>query len=386
MAHQITRRTLGLSALAGAALAGAQENAPRPYTGALDGFESKVSLSDFDTQAFIYRHYAEMPLRLTFRATNRRDAERWQEEFGAKLRELVGPIPRPAGAPKATLLETREFPDYKREKLVFQSRPGMDVLAYLLTPTAGKPPFVPMICIPGHGRGVDDVVGIDEKGRDRTNKPPYMHDFAIQAVEHGMAAVAIEPFGFGCRRDERSRKQGLAQKACEPSSGAALLMGETMIGWRVADVMRTVDWIETRPELDSKRVGCMGISGGGTCTLFSAALEPRIRAAQVCCYLNTFRDSVMSMPHCIDNYVPGMLQWGEMYDIGGLVAPRPLFIQSGLKDPIFPVKASRESFARLKKIYEVFGAADNTAQEIAPLPHEFSGVEGFPFLVKHLGV
>jgi len=63
--------------------------------------------------------------------------------------------------------------------------------------------------------------------------------------------------------------------------------------------------------------------------LFSAALEPRIRAAMVSGYLNTFRDSVFSLSHCIDNYVPGILNWAEMYDIAGLIAPRPLFAESG---------------------------------------------------------
>ena len=65
-----------------------------------------------------------------------------------------------------------------------------------------------MICVPGHGRGVDDIVGIDDKGRDRTDKAGYQHDFAIQVVEAGLAAVAIEPMGFGCRRDAITRAQG----------------------------------------------------------------------------------------------------------------------------------------------------------------------------------
>jgi hypothetical protein len=119
-----------------------------------------------------------------------------------------------------------------------------------------------------------------------------------------------------------------------------------MIAWRVYDVMRTVDWIQTRRELDAARVGSMGISGGGTCTLFAAALEPRIRAAMVSGYLNTFRDSILSLSHCMDNYVPGILNWAEMYDIAGLIAPRPLFAESGERDSIFPVEASRASFAR----------------------------------------
>ena len=95
----------------------------------------------------------------------------------------------------------------------------------------------------------------------------------------------------------------------------------------------------------------MGISGGGTCTLFSAALEPRIRAAMVSGYLNTFRDCIMSVSHCIDNYVPGILNWAEMYDVAGLVAPRPLFAESGEKDDIFPDRRQpRELRAREKDL------------------------------------
>ena len=138
------------------------------------------------------------------------------------------------------------------------------------------------------------------------------------------AAFAMEPVAFGCRRDERTRVKGAGESACQPAAGAALLFGETMIGWRVYDVMRTIDWIATRGDLDAQRVGCMGISGGGTCTLFAAALEPRIKVAMMSGSLNTFRDSILSLAHCIDNYVPGILQWAEMYDVAGLIAPRSL--------------------------------------------------------------
>jgi hypothetical protein len=128
----------------------------------------------------------------------------------------------------------------------------------------------------------------------------------------------------------------------------------------------------------------MGISGGGTVTVFSAALEPRIRLAFVSGYLNTFRDSILSLSHCIDNYVPGILQWAEMYDVAGLIAPRPLFIESGEKDRIFPIGASRESYAQVKKIYEVFGAGDLVQQEVFPAEHLFHGVGGLKFAARHL--
>jgi hypothetical protein len=189
---------------------------------------------------------------------------------------------------------------------------------------------------------------------------------------------------FGYRRDAITKGKGPTVSACQPAAGSALLLGQTMIGWRVWDVMRTIDWIETRPELDRNRIGCLGISGGGTCTQFSTALDGRIKAAFISGYLNTFRDSIMSVSHCIDNYVPGILNWAENYDVAGLIAPRPLFSEGGDRDPIFPVTATRESFARVKKVYEVFGVPDRAQQEIFSGIHEFHGAKGLPFLASAL--
>jgi len=257
------------------------------------------------------------------------------------------------------------------------------VLGYLLTPKS-RGPYAAVIAIPGHGRGVDDIVGIDEHGRDRTVKAPYEYDYAIQIVEHGMAAVAIEPMAFGCRRDAITKAKGLTASACQPAAGSALLLGQTMLGWRVYDTMRTIDWIATRAELDAARVGCLGCSGGGTCTLFTAALDTRVRAAFVSSYLNTFRDSIMSISHCIDNYVPGILNWAEMSDVAGLIAPRPFFVESGEKDPIFPLAGSREAFDAVHRVYAVFGSPELCKREEFSGEHEFHGVGGLEFLRAQL--
>ena len=107
--------------------------------------------------------------------------------------------------------------------------------------------------------------------------------------------------------------------------------------------MRTIDWIETRKELDGARVGLMGISGGGTVTSFATALEPRIKVAMISGYLNTFKDSIVAMSHCIDNYVPGILNWCENYDVASLIAPRPLYVESGERDNIFPDRRQQRS-------------------------------------------
>jgi len=382
MANRITRRALGLAAMSGAA-ALAQNSSETKYTGPLDG--TKLAPHRFDPVLWTQKRHAEAPMQLTFRADNKKQAEAWQKKLRAKVTELVGGLPERGAAPKAEIVESREFPAYTREKFVFESRPGVMVLGYLLLPKKSGP-HAATICIPGHGRGVDDLVGIDDKGRERTRKESYQFDYALQAVEHGMAAVALEPMGFGCRRDPKATSRSLTTSSCQPAAGAALLFGETMVAWRVYDVMRTIDWIETRRELDAKRVGLMGISGGGTVTQFGAALDTRIQAAFVSGYLNTFRDSILSLSHCIDNYVPGILNWCEQYDVAGLIAPRAFFAESGERDNIFPVAAAREAFAKVKRVYEVMGAADACGHEVHRGEHVFHGVQGLPFMAKALKV
>lgn len=354
------------------------------YASALDGFESKVNMASFDPVAWTKERYRQMPMKLTFQAKTKPQALAWQKQLRAKLTELVGGFPAVRVPLAPQTLEVRDFPTYRREKFVINTQEGMGLLGYLVTPKDKQGPLPAMICVPGHGRGVDDLVGIDDKGRDRTLRAHYQYDFALQCVEQGLAAVAIEPMAFGCRRDARSKSRGLGNSACQPTAGAAMLFGQTMIGWRVYDVMRVCDWIETRPELNAKRIGLMGISGGGTVTTFGAALEPRIHTAFISCYLNTFLASIVSMSHCIDNYVPGILNWCEMYDVAGLIAPRPLFVESGEKDNIFPIEASIESFNRVQKVYEVFGAAANTSQEVFPGEHQFHGKQGLPFCARSL--
>jgi dienelactone hydrolase len=319
--------------------------------------------------------YDKAERRLAFRATTKSDAVEWQSELRDRLTALIGGIPEPADEFAPEMEEPEQFPGYTRQRFTFLVRPGERVIGYLLIPDL-PPPHPVMICVPGHGRGVDSIV---HEGDD------YSRAFAVQAVKRGMAAVAIEPVGFGHRRDPISAAEGPSASACQPIGAAALLFGQTITAWRVHDIMRTIDWIETRPDFDSGRIGCMGISGGGLCTLFGAALDERIKVAFVSGYLNTFRASIVSLSHCVDNYIPGILDWCEEYDIAGLIAPRPLFAEFGEIDPIFPVEASQFAADAVAGIYDVFGAGENFAYHRHPGEHEFNGTQGFPFCGKHLG-
>ena len=187
-----------------------------------------VALDDkaLDPVAWTRMRYREMPLRLTFKATSRKQAEAWQRQLRTKLVELLGGFPSERAALEPQSIETREFPGYRRERVLFTSRPGLKVAGWLLTPKEAKPPHPVMVCVPGHGRGADDIVGIDDNGRQRTTKDGYQHDFALQVVEHGVAALAIEPMAFGCRRDAITKEKGAGTSACQPAAGRRCCSGK----------------------------------------------------------------------------------------------------------------------------------------------------------------
>jgi dienelactone hydrolase len=348
---------------------------------------------EFDPMPFVNARYDEMPMLLRFAATNLKEAKKWQRKLRQTLTKLLGGFPKERCPLEPKVLEIKELTTrtdddrlipYRRETITFQSRHGLTVFGYFLKPISDNEKIPVVICLPGHGRGVDDIVGINEDGSLRERWEGYQRDFALQCVANGFAALAIEQLGFGHRREENARRQGAGVSSCQPLAGSALLLGETMVAWRVWDVMRAIDYLQTRTDVDSKRIAVMGISGGGTTSLFSAALDSRIKVAVISGYFNTFKASIFSMSHCIDNYIPGILKYAEMPDIAGLIAPRPVHIESGTKDPIFPVEATKEAFERLKAVYEVFGAADRISLHIFEGEHEFNGKEAFPFLKKWL--
>ena len=268
----------------------------------------------------------------------------------------------------------------------FQSRPHANIFGYFLSPKPldSSTPNPTILCLAGHGRGVDDIVGIEEDGTLRSEYGGYQNDFALQCVANGYTVLAIEQFGFGHRRDPIAHEKGGGSSSCQPSAGAALLLGHTMVGWRVYDAMRALDYLATRPEVDMNRIGVMGISGGGTTTFFTAAIDERVKAAIVSGYFNTFRDSILSLSHCIDNYIPNVLQYAEMYDIAGLIAPRALFVESGTEDTIFPIEATRFAVNAANAIYKCFDAEDKLGLEVFEAGHSFHGVGAFEFLKQVL--
>ncbi len=121
-------------------------------------------------------------------------------------------------------------------------------------------------------------------------------------------------------------------------------------------------------------------------TLFSVALDPRIKACVISGYFSTLRGSVLAMHHCTCNVVPGLHAFGEMADLIGLVAPRPVLVESGTRDEIFPLAAVREGVAAARRVYRVFAAEDALETDYFEGRHRIGGGRAYDFLAERLGL
>jgi len=129
----------------------------------------------------------------------------------------------------------------------------------------------------------------------------------------------------------------------------------------------------------------MGISGGGMLTFYTTCLDERIRACVISGYYSTFQHSILAMAHCICNFVPGLAQFGEIYDLAGLIAPRPMLVEAGTYDPIFPLEAVQRSVDITRtKVYGLFKKPDSLEIDIFEGRHRISGQRAYDFLFENL--
>ena len=305
----------------------------------------------------------------------------WQRKFRARLKELLGDFPKKKAPLKPKILERKEFRDYFRERLVFTSELFADVPAYLLIPKNVSLPTPAVICLQGHSPGMHISIG---EARSKHDKESIAgdRDFAIQSVKEGYLALAIEQRCFGERKETKQKAR--SSHGCEDAAMHSLILGKTLIGERVWDIVRGIDYLEKRKEVDKNRIACLGNSGGGTITFFSACIDKRIKVAVPSCYYCDFSHSIMRIYHCTDNYVPGIMRLADMGDLGGLIAPRALIVVAGEKDPIFPIEGVREAFRQTKRIYKAFKAEKHLHLLVGKGGHRFYQDLAWPVIKKYL--
>lgn len=310
------------------------------------------------------------------------DVKTWQRKLKRKIKELLGDMPTEKVPLNTKSLWKRDHELGTIEKIVFTSEPHADVPAYVCIPKDVKPPYTFVICLQGHSTGMHNSIAVDFETEKKTLKIEGDRDFAITCMEKGYAALCIEQRSFGMRRE--NDQENHSQEMCHDASMQAILLGKTLVGQRVYDVDRGIDYIAERGDANMKTITVMGNSGGGTVTTFAAATLPRVKFAMPSCYFCTFEHSIMAMYHCACNYIPQIYKYAEMSDILGLFAPKPVVVVAGKDDPIFPVKAVRQQFKKLKAIYKAAGAENNCQLVVGPGEHRFYADQAWPKLIKQL--
>ncbi len=321
---------------------------------------------------YLEQVYDDNPPALAFRAADRDEAKAWRGELRAKLWELLGESHVPANAPpEAKLLTTETCDGYLREKWELTVVPGRSMPFYVLVPLPKPDRAKVVVCLHGHGGGARDVLNMPTDDEHAELITLLNTDYALQCVRKGWVAVAPELFAFGERLDYVEDARPGFDGGCEKPFLNAVQVGKTLIGIRAKDVCVLIDWLGFRDDLDTDDLACIGLSGGGMMTMYTAALDDRIKRAIISGYVTEMKGSIIQVRHCSCNYVPHLAHWADFSDIAGLIAPRPLIVQSGRKDAIFPIESVTRAYEKIQKVYDLHRAADRLRLHIHEGYHAF---------------
>ncbi|HOL67678.1 MAG TPA: prolyl oligopeptidase family serine peptidase, partial [bacterium] len=252
---------------------------------------------------------------------------------------------------------------YLIEKVIFESRPGCLVTANLYLPRNIKEP-VP---------GVIGCCGHSEQGKAE----PRYQQFCQRLVQAGFAVLIYDPWHQG------ERNQYLSLPADEPTrTGLCFghnmmakqleLLGEFFGSWRAWDGIRALDYLVSRPEVDSSRLGLTGNSGGGTMTTWLWPLEERFTMAAPSCFVTTFLANLENeLPQDGEQYPPGVIGAGlEMGDFFIARAPDPVLLL-GQKYDYFDRRGLQETFEEVQRFYHIFGASEKVKLFLGHHPHGY---------------
>ena len=295
---------------------------------------------------------ASMTERCLTEVTSAADWHRERPERKRQLAYMLGLDPLPSRTPlQASVTGVLERPAYRVEKVVFQSSPGLYVTGNFYVPRDITTPAPTILYLCGHSANPH---GAKTQYQDRT----------LWFATHGYCVLAIDTLEFG-------EVPGIHHGTHNLTLWNWLSLGYTPAGVEVWNGIRALDWLSERPEVDARRIGLTGISGGGAITWYLAALDDRVAAAAPSCSTFTYGSQAahwLASGQCDCIYYPNAYGW-DFPVVAALIAPRPLLITSGQRDPIFPPDGYHEVYQRGRRIYELLGASDHIREVDADVGH-----------------
>ncbi|MCC6861270.1 MAG: acetylxylan esterase [Bryobacterales bacterium] len=255
---------------------------------------------------------------------------------------------------------------YRVENVIFESRPGFPVTGNLYLPTAGPGPYPGIISPCGHYPLA-------------RMQPDYQFVY-LNLVRAGFVVLAYDPIGQGERRQYWNPQSGQTESGLSAiyehsmPGQVLLLLGEDLTHYRIWDGIRAIDYLETRPEVDPRRIGCAGHSGGGTLTLFITPLDERVRCAVVneggtgrLWPLRIRPESRIGPSDVEQNLFPAAVHGIDRADLHAAIAPRPLLALIEDFNPNF-----NEAARQIQTCYRLLGVPDRFATGEATDPHAWT--------------
>ncbi len=277
----------------------------------------------------------------------------WQEKVRNNLsRQLSLPEVKPISFDEKKIKEEKHT-GWKLEEREIQSTLQRRIRICLAVPDNIEEKKCPaLVCVHGHG---GNRYSAFEK------EPTPYHCFGRILAQNGFVVITTDVGQHEVYEKER-----------------------TLMGERLWDLMRCVDYLEILPFVDASRIGCVGLSLGGEMSMWLGAMDTRIKATVVCGFL-TYMDQ-MEKNHCLCWKFEGLRELVDFPDIYALIAPRALQCQNGAKEPPdqFPPSLAQKAWGEITPVYKVFNAEDKTELVIHPGGHEIDIDAMMKFLKEHL--
>ncbi len=292
------------------------------------------------------------------------DFEKYRTRVREQFLNAIGGLPEERTALNAQCTGTIAQPTYTIEKLIYESLPNFYVTAALYVPKGLTAAAPAVIFVHGHS--------------DLGKAYPEYQRVCIDLVNNGFVVLAIDPLGQGERKQYYDPATGqLDILTCTEEhthSGLQFVVGGASLARHfIWDVIRGLDYLETRTEVDPARIGITGNSGGGTQASFLMMVEPRLAAAVPCTFIMTLASYMRSgQPQDSEQIVRGCFVHGPDHDdYLTAMAPKPVLVGVAAYD-FFPIEGALEAVARAKAHYRLYDAEQNVDIAIAPHEHTYS--------------
>jgi len=320
------------------------------------------------------------------------DFAAWKEQALPEVMATLGSVPDSVRANPELMVEWKHDGLIKQRWLI---NVGEHISAMFLVnfrediPSDEKRPAI--MCWHGHGNfGKEPVMGNVAGSAVQAEVEQFNYSYGHQMAKLGFVTYAIDWMGMGERDDKGKpnfRSQGGNRDWCNLYYLHATMLGTTSLAINLAHGRAATDFACTLPQVDGERFGVMGLSGGGTMTVWSALFDSRFSAAEVICYSDLWEHfGISDINYCGTQVAPGLYALVDMPELQGLMAPRPLLVNIGASDGCFQVSGAIKCFERVKNIYAAADVSDNLELDLFPGGHRWGGNKSAEFFKKHLGL